>query len=128
MENMENADVMKAEIKSILAFKAKDGATFQDVKDEYAYLMGKELCFDSEKLFNNFMRSMADTYASTGSDGHLRWFSNSTKSKHIATMVQNQKPPREIPMRKRAPLKRKLFYNSSSSCYYNDNYVYKNKR
>ncbi|XP_037038002.1 maternal effect protein oskar-like [Bradysia coprophila] len=127
MENIENADILKAEIKSILAYKSKDGATFQDVKDEYAYLMGKELCFDSEKQFNNFMRTMSDTY-STGGDGHMLWFSNSTKSKHISTMVQNQKPPREIPIRKHAPLKRTLFFNSTGTCYYNDNYVYKNKR
>lgn len=32
MENIENNDVLKAEIKSILAFKAKDGATYKDVK------------------------------------------------------------------------------------------------
>lgn len=32
MENIENTDILKAEIKSILAFKSKDGATFEDVK------------------------------------------------------------------------------------------------
>lgn len=32
MENIENADILKAEIKSILAFKSKDGATFEDVR------------------------------------------------------------------------------------------------
>lgn len=90
--------------------------------------MGKELCFDSEKQFNNFMRTMSDTYASTGNDGHLLWFSNSMKSKHISTMVQNQKPPREMPIRKYAPMKRKLFHNSTGTCFYNDNYSYKNKR
>lgn len=96
--------------------------------DEYAYLVGKELCFDSAKPFNNFMRTMSDVYSVQGDDGFLLWFSDSTKSKHIATMVQNQKPPRELQTRQQSPLKRKLFYNSTSSCYYNDNYLYKNKR
>lgn len=35
MENIENIDVLKAEIKSILAFKAKDGATFTDIKGKF---------------------------------------------------------------------------------------------
>lgn len=154
MENIENADILKAEIKSILAFKSKDGATFEDVRgkmkieikknkngetlnnrmiqtlpiDEYAYLMGKNLCFDSAKEFHIFLRTMPDVYAVKGSDRLLHWFSKSSKSKHIATMVEKQKPPREIPVRHHSPLRRKLIYNSTSTCYYNDNYMYKSSR
>lgn len=32
MENIENSSVFQAEIKAILAYKAKDGATYLDVK------------------------------------------------------------------------------------------------
>lgn len=86
-------------------------------------MMGKELSFDSVKQFNNFMRAMPDVYAVKGDDGFLVWRSISKKSKHIATMVENQKPPRE-----QSPLKRRVFYNSTATCYYNDNYLYKNQR
>lgn len=95
--------------------------------DEYAYLMGKKLCFESARPFNNFMRTMSDVYQVKGADGLLLWFSNSEKSKHIANMVQRQKTPREFQIR-HSPLKRKGFYNSTSTCFYNDNYMYKNQR
>lgn len=39
MENIENAAILKAEIKSILACKAKDGATFRDVKGITQFLV-----------------------------------------------------------------------------------------
>lgn len=32
MENIENSNVLIAEIKSILAYKAKEGASYRDVK------------------------------------------------------------------------------------------------
>lgn len=32
---MENTDILKAEIKSILAVKAKEGATYQDIKGKF---------------------------------------------------------------------------------------------
>lgn len=32
---MENIDILKAEIKSILAVKAKEGATFRDIKGNF---------------------------------------------------------------------------------------------
>lgn len=96
--------------------------------DEYAYLMGKELCFDSAKPFNTFMRTMSDVYSVKGTDGLLLWYSSSTKSKHIASMVQNQKPPRESHIQQKLPLKRKALYNSTNTCFYDDNYFYNNKR
>ncbi|KAJ6649716.1 Maternal effect protein oskar [Pseudolycoriella hygida] len=115
MENQENADILKAEIKSILAFKAQNGATFSEVKDEYAYLMGKEMNFNSSSEFIHFMSSMEDVYAVKGSDGQLQWFSNSAKSQHINVFVKEQKIQREPRTYTR------------STCYYNDNYMYKSK-
>lgn len=46
MENVENTEILKAEIKSILAYKAKDGATFHDVKGKSAKnkLLSENLC------------------------------------------------------------------------------------
>lgn len=92
--------------------------------DDYADMMGKELCLNTVREFNNFMRSMPDVYAVRGENGFLVWRSNSAKSKHIASMVENQKIPRE----QQSPLKRRVFYNSTTTCYYNDNYFYKNQR
>lgn len=74
------------------------------------------------------MRTLPDVYKVKGADGRVRWFSNSVKSKHIAQLVQNQKTPREPAVRQSPPLRRRLFYNSTSTCYYNDNYLYKNRR
>lgn len=88
--------------------------------------MGKGLSFDSAKQFNDFMKTVSDVFSLKGNDGHLVWYTKSEKSKHIATMVQNQKQPREFTHH--SPLKKKVFYNSTNSCYYNDNYFYKIQR
>ncbi len=53
MENIENSDILKAELKSILAYKAKEGATFQDVQGnlqkEYKFFLTKN------KIYNHMV-------------------------------------------------------------------------
>lgn len=98
----------------------------QNHVEEYAALVGRDLCFDTEKQFNAFMRTMPDVHPVKMPDGHFAWFSSSDKSKHIAQLVTNQKPSREFPVRK--SIRKESKYNSGTTCFYNDNYAYKNRR
>uniref|UniRef100_A0A182QA45 OSK domain-containing protein n=1 Tax=Anopheles farauti TaxID=69004 RepID=A0A182QA45_9DIPT len=88
---------LKVQLRSVIITRSKEGATLDEIIDDYSELTGEHLLdtFFNRNALVNYLSTLDGVWCSTdGAHGLLLWFCSTPKTKHVVHMVQQQRSPR----------------------------------
>uniref|UniRef100_A0A182VS14 OSK domain-containing protein n=1 Tax=Anopheles minimus TaxID=112268 RepID=A0A182VS14_9DIPT len=88
---------LKAQLRSVIITRSKEGATIEEIIDDYKELTGKHLLavFFSRNVLAKYLSELENVWCTTDSScGLLLWFCSTPKTKHVVHMIQQQRSPR----------------------------------
>lgn len=92
-----NTEEMKPVLKSIIVTRCKDGATIDEIIDDYKEHTGDSLLsiFRDRDLIAEYLRSIDGVWSTfTAPSGPYLWYCNTQKTQHLSEMIKKQKSPR----------------------------------
>ncbi|XP_049538468.1 maternal effect protein oskar [Anopheles darlingi] len=85
---------MVKQLRSVIITRSKEGATLEEIIDDYRELTGDVLMpiFGSRQNFANYLSRVDGVWCSTeGTDGVILWYCSTPRTKHVVEMIQEQK-------------------------------------
>ncbi|XP_035777443.1 maternal effect protein oskar-like [Anopheles albimanus] len=83
------------QLRSVIISRSKEGATLDEIIDDYRELTGDPLLesFGSRQNLANYLSRVDGIWYSTeGSDGLILWYCSTPRTKHLVELIQGQKP------------------------------------
>lgn len=93
----DSEEELKVQLRSVIITRSKEGATLDEIIDDYSELTGEHLLdtFYSRNGLVNYLSTLDGVWCSAdGAHGLLLWFCSTPKTKHVVHMVQQQRSPR----------------------------------
>uniref|UniRef100_A0A182MQQ1 OSK domain-containing protein n=1 Tax=Anopheles culicifacies TaxID=139723 RepID=A0A182MQQ1_9DIPT len=88
---------LKAQLRSVIITRSKDGATLDEIINDYRELTGTNLLdiFYSRIDLMKYLSILQNVWCTTdGSCGLMLWFCSTPRTKHVVHMIQQQRSPR----------------------------------
>lgn len=92
-----NADEINPMLKSIIITRCKEGATIDEILDDYREVTGDCLLaiFRDREVIAEYLRSIDGVWSTFNAPtGPFLWYCNTPKTQHLSNMIKNQKSPR----------------------------------
>ncbi|XP_052889017.1 maternal effect protein oskar [Anopheles moucheti] len=88
---------LKAQLRSVIITHSKEGATIDEIIDDYKELTGTHLLsiFFNRTVLTKYLSMLDNVWCTTDSScGLLLWFCSTPRTKHVVHMIQQQRSPR----------------------------------
>uniref|UniRef100_A0A182NSM8 OSK domain-containing protein n=1 Tax=Anopheles dirus TaxID=7168 RepID=A0A182NSM8_9DIPT len=88
---------LKVQLRSVIITRSKEGATLDEIIDDYSELTGDHLLdtFFSRNALVAYLSALEGVWCSTdGAHGLLLWFCSTPRTRHVVHMIQQQRSPR----------------------------------
>ncbi|XP_035894367.1 maternal effect protein oskar [Anopheles stephensi] len=95
--NYDREEEFKVELRSVIITRSKEGATIEEIIDDYRELTGTDLMdlFYNRTVLARYLSMIDNVWCSTdGSCGTLLWFCSTPRTKHMVHLIQQQRSPR----------------------------------
>lgn len=95
--NYDPEEDLKAQLRSVIITRSKEGATIEEIIDDYKELTGTHLLgiFFNRTVLARYLSMLEHVWCTTdGSCGQLLWFCSTPKTRHVVHMIQQQRSPR----------------------------------
>lgn len=95
--NYDGEEELKVQLRSVIITRSKEGATIDEIIDDYRELTGTALMdlFFNRAVLARYLSMLDNVWCSTdGSCGLLLWFCSTPRTKHVVHMIQQQRSPR----------------------------------
>ncbi|XP_050070135.1 maternal effect protein oskar [Anopheles maculipalpis] len=97
ISNYDREEELKIQLRSVIITRSKEGATIDEIIDDYRELTGTDLLsfFYNRIVLARYLSMLDNVWCSTdGSGGFLLWFCSTPRTKHMVHMIQQQRSPR----------------------------------